>query len=94
VVLAPPSGMLLGTDAQNTIRSSPRLSRDHTSQIAVVSLVTCSTIRKLKSDIFFYEFSGDHLVGIMFETIFCVTNPIVKLIQTTAVKILITMHNV
>jgi hypothetical protein len=55
-------GRLLGTKAQNAIRPYRRLSRDRISQIAVVSLVTCSTVRIFKSD-FFNECYGEHLVS-------------------------------
>lgn len=89
------TGMLLGNEAQNTIRPYPKLSRDHIYKIAVVCLVTCLAIRMLKSDFFLNKCCRrEHLVGIMFETIFCGTNPIMNLIQTKAVKILITMPNV
>jgi hypothetical protein len=72
------TGRLLGTEAQNTIQPYSKLSKDHISQIAVFSLVTCLTIRILKSD-YFSECCREHLVGVMFETTFCETNPIVNL---------------
>lgn len=40
--------MLLGSEALNTMRPYPRLNRDHISQIAVVSLVTCSAVTPRK----------------------------------------------